>query len=54
MAVQDRCPLCSCADSWRHALLDCTMSRCVWALADDAIVLKMTEGISSRSDPQGA
>jgi hypothetical protein len=34
MAESSCCQLCGCHDSWRHALLECTMSRCVWALAD--------------------
>jgi hypothetical protein len=37
MAEGDQCQLCGAADSWRHALLDCTMSRCVWALIDTTI-----------------
>ena len=41
MATQSACPLCGCQDSWRHALLSCTMSRCVWALSDENIVSKM-------------
>ena len=42
MAVQDACPLCGCEDSWRHALLSCTMPRCIWALSDDQLVAQMT------------
>lgn len=38
MATQSACPLCGCQDSWRHALLSCTMSRCVWALVDESLV----------------
>ena len=30
--------MCGAQDSWRHALLDCIMSRCVWALADEEIM----------------
>src|SRR4051794_13465188 len=33
MSTQDVCPLCGCEDSWRHALVACTMSRCIWALS---------------------
>jgi hypothetical protein len=29
--------LCGAHDSWRHALIDYTMSRCVWALVDSDI-----------------
>ena len=42
IATQSACPLCGCQDSWRHALLSCTMYRCVWALSDENIVSKMT------------
>jgi ribonuclease HI len=38
MADNDRCQLCGGQDSWRHALIDCTMSRCVWALEDEEIM----------------
>ena len=43
MADRDVCPLCGCEDSWRHALLSCTTSRCVWALLDDELVAQMAE-----------
>ena len=42
MVVDDRCTLCGVADSWPHALLDCTMSRCVWALVSDEITEHMS------------
>ncbi|KAK1626541.1 hypothetical protein QYE76_000856 [Lolium multiflorum] len=37
MADDDRCQLCGAQDSWRHALLDCSMARAVWALADEDV-----------------
>ena len=43
MSNRDVCPLCGCEDSWRHALLSCTTSQCVWALLDDEIVAQMAE-----------
>ena len=43
MSTRDACPLCGCEDSWRHALVACTMSRCVWALTEDTIVSSMIE-----------
>ncbi|KAK1694924.1 hypothetical protein QYE76_011621 [Lolium multiflorum] len=49
MADNDQCKLCGAADSWRHALLDCTMSRCVWALVDEDITEHMC-----RSEEGGA
>uniref|UniRef100_A0A8R7R9J1 Reverse transcriptase zinc-binding domain-containing protein n=1 Tax=Triticum urartu TaxID=4572 RepID=A0A8R7R9J1_TRIUA len=29
MSQSPLCALCGAPDSWRHALLDCTMSRCI-------------------------
>ena len=26
------------ADSWRHALLECNLAKCVWALENESIV----------------
>jgi hypothetical protein len=38
MAPSDSCRLCGAQDSWRHALLECNMSRSVWALLPDVMV----------------
>jgi hypothetical protein len=38
MAEIDGCRLCGARDSWRHALLDCSMARCVWALVEVEII----------------
>jgi ribonuclease HI len=46
MADDDRCQFCGTADLWRHALLDCTLSRCVWALADPEV----TEHLSASDE----
>lgn len=43
MSHLDACPLCGCEDSWRHALLSCTMARCTWAPTDDSLVPMMTD-----------
>lgn len=32
------CTLCCHMASWRHALLGCSMSRCIWALAKEEMV----------------
>lgn len=33
------CPICNGAeDSWRHALIDCNMAKCVWSLMDEELV----------------
>ena len=42
MPESSGCQLCGAHDSWRHALIDCTMSRCVWALVDENITEHMT------------
>src|SRR4051812_37606091 len=41
MATSSACQMCGAAYSWRHALLDCAMSRSVWALAPDHLVSQM-------------
>ena len=38
MAANARCVLCGAADSWRHALLECNLAKCVWALENESIV----------------
>jgi len=38
LATTAECKICGAGeDSWEHALLHCTMSRCVWALVDEEI-----------------
>jgi hypothetical protein len=41
MADTGRCSVCGSEDSWRHSLIDCTNSRCVWALVNDDITQHM-------------
>jgi hypothetical protein len=41
------CSICGEADSWRHLLLNCTIVRCVWALANNEVV----EHMSRTEDP---
>lgn len=43
MSLTDNCLLCGNYDSWMHSLLDCSMSRCVCALANEDLVEAMTE-----------
>lgn len=31
------CRFCGSPDSWKHSLVECTMSRCTWALVDDEL-----------------
>ena len=47
MATTDVCAVCGAPDSWRHALLDCAVSRCTWALSNEELVQHM----SSNQDP---
>jgi hypothetical protein len=35
------CQLCGAHDSWKHALIDYTMSTCIWDLVDDEITEHM-------------
>lgn len=42
MSQSPLCVLCGAPDSWRHALLDCTMLRCIWALSDEHLVEQMS------------
>jgi hypothetical protein len=35
------CMICGALDSWRHTMIDCTMARCIWALADENLVQEM-------------
>jgi len=37
MAPSNICAICGAEDSWKHALLDCNMARCVWALEKEDI-----------------
>lgn len=37
MSDTSACGMCGSPDSWRHSLLECTMSRCTWALVDDEL-----------------
>ena len=41
MMTSSSCGLCGMADSWKHSLIQCTMSRCVWALVDEELAHKM-------------
>lgn len=49
MSEREVCPLCGCEDSWRHALVACTMSRCVWALSEENLVSTMAENDESNA-----
>ena len=42
MATSPACQLCGAADSWRHALLECALSRSVWSLASEHLVEQMS------------
>lgn len=42
MADPSRCTLCGMRDSWRQALLRCTMSHSIWSLADENLVHQLS------------
>ncbi|XP_010236322.1 uncharacterized protein LOC104583970 [Brachypodium distachyon] len=37
MAASSVCSICGETDSWRHSLIECNMSRCIWALAPESL-----------------
>ena len=37
MAASSSCAICGLEDSWKHSLLECNMTKCVWALEKDEI-----------------
>jgi hypothetical protein len=47
MAPSPSCSICGMEDSWRHSLIDCTMSRCIWALSTPVIA----EHVSLSTEP---
>jgi hypothetical protein len=48
MSPDSACSLCGVVDSWHHSLLECTMSKCVWALAPASI----TQHMMHTSEPE--
>jgi hypothetical protein len=38
MATQKSCGLCGEPDSWKHAILECNLAKCVWALEREEVV----------------
>jgi hypothetical protein len=43
MVKTTKCKICGAADdTWEHALIKCTMSRCVWAQLDEDIIELIT------------
>ena len=42
MSTSRACCLCGAVDTWRHALVDFTVSRSTWALSSEAILDKMS------------
>jgi hypothetical protein len=47
MAPSSACSICGQEDSWKNSLIECTMSRCVCALAHPNVV----EHISLTTEP---
>ena len=51
MATDDIRPICNATlDTWRHALLECSMLRVVWVLADEEMLEHV---IMNRTDDVG-
>ena len=38
MALDGTYSLCGGLDSWRHALLECNLAKCVWALEKEDLI----------------
>lgn len=36
-ADSSACGFCGAENSWKHSFIDCTMSRCTWAMADEEL-----------------
>lgn len=41
MTDTSACGFCGMEDSWKHSLVECTVSRCAWALIDDELAQKV-------------
>ena len=41
MADSPLCGMCGAPDSWKHSLINCTTSRCTWALVDDELTSQL-------------
>jgi hypothetical protein len=53
MSESAACRICGAGvDDWRHAILNCTMSRCVWALMDEDVV-EMFESVCITDPKRG-
>ena len=49
MTTSSSCGLCGQPDSWRHSLLECTVSRCTWALVDEELACTMAGTTETRA-----
>ena len=49
MSTTSSCGLCGAPDSWRHSLLECTVSRCIWALVDEDLGCSLVASIEMRA-----
>ena len=47
MSDSSACGICGGPDSWRHSLLECSMSRCIWSLMD----VELTENLAAITEP---
>jgi hypothetical protein len=46
MAPSFVCSFCSAEDSWKHALIECVVARCVWSLSTDELNDTMRDNLS--------
>ena len=51
MSDSSACGMCGALDSWRHSLLNCTSSRCVWALVDDDLAQALVATTEPKAKP---
>ena len=49
MADNAQCGLCGSPDSWRHSLVNCTSSRCVWALVDEELAQSLVSNTETNA-----
>lgn len=49
MSPSRSCCLCGVEDTWRHALLNCTVSRSTWALSSDAIIDRLSSNVDDNA-----
>lgn len=49
MSTSRSCCLCGAKDTWRHALLNCAVSRSTWALCSEAIPVRLSSNVDDNA-----